>query len=85
MSCYYSEIGATSMDNPWIFIAFLLPLAFLLPAIPIGLARVLAPRKPNPIKDATYECGVETVGDSWVQFKVQYYIFALVFMVFDVL
>ena len=32
----------------------------------------------------TYECGIETVGDSWVQFKAQYYIFALVFLVFDV-
>ena len=35
-------------------------------------------------KMTTYECGIETVGDSWVQFKAQYYIFALVFLVFDV-
>ena len=40
--------------------------------------------KPDPIKNDTYECGVETVGETWVQFKVQYYIFALVFLVFDV-
>ncbi|MBE3040198.1 MAG: NADH-quinone oxidoreductase subunit A, partial [Chloroflexi bacterium] len=44
----------------------------------------VAPRKPNPIKQSTYECGIETVGDSWVQFKAQYYIFALVFLIFDV-
>jgi len=45
---------------------------------------LLAPKKPNPVKQSTYECGIETVGDSWVQFKAQYYIFALVFLVFDV-
>ena len=44
----------------------------------------IAPRKPNTIKQSTYECGMETVGDNWVQFKAQYYIFALVFLVFDV-
>jgi NADH:ubiquinone oxidoreductase subunit 3 (subunit A) len=32
----------------------------------------------------TYECGIETVGNTWVQFHVQYYIFALVFLIFDV-
>jgi NADH:ubiquinone oxidoreductase subunit 3 (subunit A) len=55
--------------------------------IPIGaivIGRILGPRKPNPIKQSTYECGMETVGDSWVQFKAQYYVFALIFLVFDV-
>ena len=32
----------------------------------------------------TYECGIETKGDAWVQFKVQYYLYALVFLVFDI-
>src|SRR5438128_4916425 len=54
------------------------------PAVPIVAGRILAPHKPNPEKNSTYECGIETVGDTWVQFKVQYYIFALVFVVFDV-
>jgi NADH:ubiquinone oxidoreductase subunit 3 (subunit A) len=55
--------------------------------VPVGAivtAGILGPKKPNPIKQTTYECGIETVGDSWVQFKVQYYIFALVFLVFEV-
>jgi NADH-quinone oxidoreductase subunit A len=51
---------------------------------PGRLAWVLGPKKANPIKQTTYECGIETVGDSWVQFKAQYYIFALVFLIFDV-
>lgn len=72
------------MSDQWLFIAFLLPLALLLPAVPIALSRLLGPRKSNPMKDSAYECGVETVGDTWVQFKAQYYIFALVFVIFDV-
>jgi NADH-quinone oxidoreductase subunit A len=72
------------MLDQWLFLALLLPLGFIMPAVPIGLSRLIGPRKPNPVKDSAYECGVETVGDTWVQFKVQYYIFALVFVVFDV-
>jgi NADH:ubiquinone oxidoreductase subunit 3 (subunit A) len=72
------------MHEPWIFIAFLIPLGMLLPAVAIGLNRILGPRKPNPIKDTIYECGIETVGDTWVQLKGQYYIFALIFLVFDI-
>jgi NADH:ubiquinone oxidoreductase subunit 3 (subunit A) len=70
--------------NEWLFIGIFLIVAAAIPAAPIILARLLGPRKPNPQKNATYECGIETVGDTWVQFKVQYYIFALVFLVFDV-
>lgn len=72
------------MHEPWIFIAFLIPLGMLLPAVAIGLNRILGPQKPNPIKDTIYECGIETVGDTWVQLKGQYYIFALIFLVFDI-
>lgn len=70
--------------NQWAFIGVFLAIAGILPAVPILLGWLLGPRKPNPIKVDTYECGVETVGDTWVQFKVQYYIFALVFLIFDV-
>ncbi|HSR49043.1 MAG TPA: NADH-quinone oxidoreductase subunit A [Anaerolineales bacterium] len=72
------------MSDQWLFIAFLLPLALFMPALPIVLSRAIGPRKSNPMKDSAYECGVETVGDTWVQFKAQYYIFALVFVIFDV-
>jgi NADH-quinone oxidoreductase subunit A len=50
----------------------------------VVINRLLGPQKPNPLKNQTYECGIETVGDTWIQFKVQYYIYALVFVVFDV-
>jgi NADH:ubiquinone oxidoreductase subunit 3 (subunit A) len=72
------------MQNDWLFIGVFLVLAPLFPIIALLIPRLIAPRKPNPLKSDTYECGIETVGDTWVQFKVQYYIFALVFLVFDV-
>lgn len=70
--------------SEWTFIALLFLIAMVFPAIPIVAGRILAPRKPNALKNSVYECGVETVGDTWVQFKVQYYLFALVFLVFDI-
>ena len=70
--------------NPWIFVGLFLLVGLIIPVGAIGVAWILGPKKPNPIKQTTYECGIETVGDSWVQFKAQYYIFALVFLVFDV-
>ena len=72
------------MLNNWLFVGLLIIVAALLPALPLIIARLLAPRKPNPQKLETYECGMETVGETWVQFKAQYYIYALVFLVFDV-
>ncbi len=70
--------------NQWLFIGVFLILAPVFPLIALLIPRLIAPRKPNPIKQQTYECGIETVGDSWVQFKVQYYLFALAFLIFDV-
>ena len=52
--------------------------------VPLVLAAVLAPRKPGAIKESAYECGLESKGDPWVQFKVQYYIYALAFVIFDI-
>ncbi|MBE7551082.1 MAG: NADH-quinone oxidoreductase subunit A [Anaerolineales bacterium] len=48
------------------------------------MAWALRPKKPNPAKQETYESGIETIGDTWVQFKAQYYIYAIIFVVFDV-
>jgi len=67
-----------------LFIGVFLLLAPVFPLLALVIPRLIAPRKPNQIKQSTYECGVQTVGDNWVQFRAQYYIFALVFLVFDV-
>ena len=73
------------MPNQWLFIGLFLLMGAIFPGAPIIInSLILGPKKNNPVKNSTYECGIETVGDTWVQFKVQYYIFALVFVVFDV-
>ena len=72
------------MLSDWFYVGIFLIIAGFLPAVAIIMAGILSPRKPNIIKQSTYECGVETVGETWIQFKAQYYIFALVFLIFDV-
>jgi len=53
-------------------------------AAPLVLARLVAPRNPGREKKRPYECGVAEQGDPWSQFKIQFYLYALVFVVFDV-
>jgi len=72
------------MQSEWLYIGLFLIVGIIVPIVPLVLSRLVAPRKPNPIKHSTYECGIETVGESWVQFKAQYYIFTLIFLIFDV-
>jgi NADH:ubiquinone oxidoreductase subunit 3 (subunit A) len=72
------------MQNEWLFIGIFLLLAPVFPGLALLIPRIIAPRKPNALKSQTYECGIETYGDTWVQFKAQYYIFALAFLIFDV-
>jgi NADH-quinone oxidoreductase subunit A len=54
--------------------------------IPIVLRYLkVVPSKPNAIKESIFECGVETIGKTWVQFNFRYYFYALVFLALDVL
>ena len=67
----------------------LLAFAVLFPSLPLLISFLLRllrlrPDMPDPVKIDTYECGVETEGDSWVQFNFRYYLVALIFVVFDV-
>jgi NADH:ubiquinone oxidoreductase subunit 3 (subunit A) len=70
--------------SDFVFVGILVVVATLLPVVGLGVARLIRPKKPNPVKLSTYECGVESIGDAWVQFRAQYYIYALVFVVFDI-
>jgi len=72
------------MQNEWLYIGLFMLVGVIIPIGAITVAWLLGPHKPNPVKQSTYECGIETVGESWIQFKAQYYIFALVYLVFDV-
>jgi NADH-quinone oxidoreductase subunit A len=66
------------------FIGLFLLAAAMFPLIPLLAARRLRPVRPTPTKLDTYECGLEVIGDLRVQFRVQYYLFALAFVIFDV-
>jgi len=50
----------------------------------VGVSRILQRRNPYPEKLTTYECGIDPRSDSWSPFAIRYYIFALLFVLFDV-
>ena len=68
----------------YLFVLVLLGVAVLFPLAPLILARILAPNRAGESKNAIYECGVEPKGDAWVQFRIGYYIYALVYVIFAV-
>jgi NADH-quinone oxidoreductase subunit A len=50
----------------------------------LGISRLLQHRKPEAVKSEIYECGVEPIGPPWVQLKIGYYVYALLFVLFEV-
>jgi len=73
----------------WGQAGFLILLALIFPIGGIGSSWLLGvlgvrPQHPDKVKEATYECGVETEGPTWIQFNFRYYYFALLFVIFDV-
>jgi NADH-quinone oxidoreductase subunit A len=75
-------------NHPYLFLAVLACTAVVFCITPLVLARIwailVAPPRPGEIKNATYECGLETKGDAWGKFHSGYYIYAIIFLVFDV-
>jgi NADH-quinone oxidoreductase subunit A len=77
------------MLSDWGHVGFLLLLALVFPIGGIATSWLLGllkirPQAPDPIKEDTFECGVETEGTAWVQFNFRYYYYALLFVIFDV-
>ena len=74
--------------TPFQFLAVFAVAAVAFAVVPVLLARLWAkhfsPPKPGEIKNAIYECGLESKGDAWVQFHSQYYLYAIIFLIFDV-
>ena len=62
----------------------LLFIAVLVPILAFNISSFIAPKSQSAEKRTTYESGIEPVGESWIQFQIRYYMFALVFVVFDV-
>jgi NADH-quinone oxidoreductase subunit A len=71
------------MSNSALFLVALLTAIFMVGAALI-IAKLLAPHSQNHLKGDPYECGIPTRGTSWMQFRVGYYLFAILYLIFDV-
>src|SRR5260370_42289044 len=75
-------------NDPYLLMVVLLAGAVAFALGPLGVAclwaKKFSPQKPGPDKNAIYECGLESKGDAWVQFKAEYYLYAIIFLIFDV-
>ena len=69
--------------NQYLVLVVFFAVAIVFASLPIVLAKIVAPKKPSTIKQDTYECGLEARGDPWIQLNVQYYVYALAFVAFD--
>ena len=66
------------------FLGALLVAGVVLGAIPVVLPLIISPRARGRKTKDTYECGVDTIGSAWVRFDIAYYLFALIFVAFEV-
>jgi NADH-quinone oxidoreductase subunit A len=78
----------TAEYSPYLFIIVLMVAAVGFALAPLALAwlwaKFYSPRKPGHDKNAIYECGLESKGDAWIQFKAEYYLYGIMFLIFDV-
>ncbi len=65
------------------FLVFLLLCGFV-PVLALAVSYLLSPRKQGSLRQTTYESGIDPLGQAWIQFNIRYYMFALVFVIFDV-
>ncbi len=72
------------MLNYWLYIGIFLVVAVVVPLVAVLLPVLIAPKKPSARKEEVYECGIESQGNIRIQFKSQYYIYALIFLIFDI-
>lgn len=75
-------------QNSYLVLVLLAVAAVGFAAAPLALAwawaKFFSPQKPGKDKNAIYECGLESKGDAWIQFKSDYYLYAIIFLIFDV-
>jgi NADH-quinone oxidoreductase subunit A len=74
----------TGYFQDYITVAVLAGFGALLVAVAVGASALLRPKNPTATKSQSYECGIDPVGGGWSQTHVRYYIFALLFLIFDV-
>ena len=75
-------------SHPYAFLALFAVVAVAIPLVMLGAAQVwfkiFQPPRPSAVKNSVYECGIAPTGDSWIQFKAHYYLYAILFLIFDV-
>ncbi|MBI4625047.1 MAG: NADH-quinone oxidoreductase subunit A [Verrucomicrobia bacterium] len=75
-------------NHSYAFLALFGAVAVAFPLVLLGVAqlwfRFFQPAKPSGSKNSTYECGIAPTGDAWIQFKAHYYLYAILFLIFDV-
>lgn len=75
-------------QHPYLVLVMLIALAAGFAVGPLAAAwawaKFFSPNKPGKDKNAIYECGLESKGDAWIQFRSEYYLYAIIFLVFDV-
>ncbi len=76
-------MSAAYLTN-WLYVAAFLAAGAVLVVLILAFEFLVNPRHPTPGKLSPYECGIVPVGDSWRPFAVRYYVFALLFLIFDV-
>jgi NADH-quinone oxidoreductase subunit A len=74
----------TSYLHEYITVAVFAGAGFALVALAVGLSALLRPKNPSAVKAQSYECGIDPVGTGFSQTHVRYYIYALLFLIFDV-
>ena len=69
-----------------LFLVVVILFSLTMVGIPVILRLLrIVPNHPNPVKNSIFECGVETIGKTWVQFNFRYYFYALIFLSLDIL
>ncbi len=74
----------TEYFQDYITVGAFAALAVVLVLVMLGVAALLRPDNPTRAKYLTYECGVDPVGDGWAQSQVRYYLYGLIFLIFDI-
>src|SRR5271165_487478 len=74
--------------HPYAFLTLFFGVAVAFPLVLLAVAKAwflfYQPPKPSAVKQDVYECGIAPSGDSWIQFKAHYYLYAILFLIFDV-
>jgi NADH-quinone oxidoreductase subunit A len=77
-----------NLDHSYVLLVLLMAAAAAFALAPLALAwawaKFFSPNKPGPEKNAIYECGLESKGDAWIHFRSEYYLYGIIFLVFDV-